>query len=434
MLSPAEPGPGVVRRILERLAHGAALALLAGLLVRSLSSQGQGPAERAGAGALPAALARWSTVDRPARVQAVVDGDIPPVALDWLAALVRTGTPVTWEGDPSPVAAVDDPVADPGGATRVRVAAPAGTEIVLEDAFGPLDSAATGPTGATFLARSAPSWIVARSGRLAARATVPDSLVFGRLLLLGRVGWESKFVAAALEERGWKVDARLALSPKGNVAEGGAVRLDTSRYSAVIVLDSLAPADLAAIGPYLRAGGGAILTAPSLRAPALRALGAARQGAGLRAAEPFDTSSPAPRSSLAVAPIADWPGQLVLESRDGQAAVAARRVERGRLVVVGYLDTWRWRMAGRGDAAGQHRDWWAGLVAGVAHVGREPRPVSGAGADEAPLAHLMDRLGPSSRPITGAAAGLSISNALLFGAMAGLFLLGWTSRRFRGAP
>ncbi len=430
MRSPAESRrPG-----LERLTHALALGILVWLLIRSLSGAGPGPRERSGTKGLAAALARWSTVDRPARVHAVVDGDVSPIGVDWLAALRRAGTPATWEGHPEPVAAVDDPVADPGGGSRVLVAARAGTRIALEDAFGPLDSVAAGPTGATFVVPSGPPWVRARAGILAARAATPDSLVFGRLLLLGRVGWESKFVAAALEERGWTVDARLALFPGRDLVSGRVERLDTSRYSAVIVLDSVAPSSLVGIGSYIRAGGGVILSGEALRAPALGALGAVRPGAALGAVEPFDTAAAQPRSSLGLLSIADRPGQIILERRTGQVAVVARRIERGRLVIAGYQDTWRWRMAGRADAAEKHRDWWAGLVSGVARVGRVPRTVTGGPVDEAPLAHLIDRLGPATPLAAGGEAGFSISNGLLFGMLAGLFLLGWTSRRLRGAP
>ncbi len=423
----------MARRALEGVAHTAALGLLAWLLLRTISAAGVGPPERARSSALPAALARWSTVDRPARVRAVVDGELSPAASDWLAALRRSGTPVAWEGAPAPVAAVDDPVADPAGAARVLVATPAGAPVVLDDRVGRLDSLTAGRTGAAFLVRSGPPWVRVRTGGLAASAAMRDSLVLGRLLLLGRVGWEAKFVAAALEERGWKVDARLALSPRGDVTQGGAARLDTNRYSAVIVLDSVASGELAGIQSYLRSGGGAVLTAAALRAPVLRALGAAREGAVLGGVEPFDTAAE-PRASLALVPIADWSGQLTLETRAGRPAVVARRVERGRLMIVGYQDTWRWRMSGRGDAAEQHREWWSGLVSGVARAGRAPRSAPADNVDEAPLARLMDRLGPAAPSEAAVGAGLAVSDGLLFGLMAGLLLLGWASRRLRGAP
>lgn len=433
MRSPADSGRATLRPRLEGLAHALGLGVLLWLLVRALTPAGSVPAARAGGGALPAALARWSTVERPAGAHLDLDGDLPPAALDWLVALARAGTPVSWSGAPAAVAAVNDPLADPTGGVRVMVAAPGGVRVSLDDGDGPLDSVTAASSGAEFVVRSGPRWIRARGGLLSARAATSDSLRLGRILLLGRVGWESTFVLAALEERGWKVDARLLLAPRGNVGDGSPVRLDTSRYSAVVVLDSVAPADLASIGPYLRAGGGAVVAATALRAPALRTIGAAPEGAALPPVEPFDTAAANPRSSLGLLPIGEWAGQVVLERRAGRPAVTARRIERGRLVLVGYQDTWRWRMSGPGDAAEAHRDWWAGLVGGVARVGRAALPPA-SNVDEAPLARLVDRLGPATAPTAVGAAGFAVPSRLLFGVMAGLLLAGWASRRLRGAP
>ena len=431
MRSPAESVG--VRRLLEGAAHGLALGILAWLLLGSLRGSGAGPAESAGTRSLPASLPRWSTVVRPDRVHVTIDGDVSPTALDWLAALVRTGVPVRWDaGRATPVAAVADPMTDPEGGTRVRAAAGAGTTVTLADGLGSLDSVSAALGGATFLARSGPAWISVRAGPLAARASVPDSLVLGRILLLGQVGWESKFVMAALEERGWRVEARLGLSPRGAVLQGAARLLDTSGYAAVIVLDSAPPGSLATVPAYLRSGGGVILATSATRAPALRGLGAAQLAATLPAREPFDTTGPDPRRSLGLVPIAEVPGQVALERRFGRAALAARRIERGRLLIVGYQDTWRWRMAGGGDAAQAHRAWWADLVGAVAYVGRIPRPLSAVGTDEAPFAHLVDRLGPPSAVGPGAGTA-GMSDGAMFGILAGLLVLGWASRRFRGA-
>jgi len=124
---------------------------------------------------------------------------------------------------------------------------------------------------------------------------------------------------------------------------------------------------------------------------------------------------------------------VALERRSGRAALAARRIERGGVLIVGYQDTWRWRMAGGGDAVEAHRTWWADLVAAVAYAGRIPRPLSAASTDEAPFAHLVDRLGPPSAPTGQTANPASISQSALFGILAGLLLLGWSSRRLRGA-
>jgi len=65
-------------------------------------------------------------------------------------------------------------------------------------------------------------------------------------------------------------------------------------------------------------------------------------------------------------------------------------------------------------------------------VGRIPRPLSAVGTDEAPFAHLVDRLGPPSAVGPGAGTA-GVSDGAMFGILAGLLVLGWASRRFRGA-
>lgn len=434
MRLPAESGRPGVRRWLEGVAHALALGLLAWLLADSLRAPGPGPAESVRTADLAASLRRWSTVAPPSRIHLTIEGAPTPAAIDWLAALARSGAPASWgAGDATPVAAVADPVADPAGGTRIRAAARAGEVITLADAFGALDSVSAGRTGTTFLARSGPQWVSGRAGVLTASTAVTDSLVLGRILVLGAVGWESKFVAAALEERGWRVDARLALSPRGNVVQGAAQPIDTARYSAVVVLDSSAPGNLAAIAPYLRSGGGVILTAAATRAPGLRGLGASSPAATIPAVDPFDTTAAQPRRSLGLVPVAVLPEQVVVERRGGQVAIAARRIERGRLLIVGYQDTWRWRMAGGGDAVEAHRAWWADLVSAVAHVGRVPRPPSAGGVDEAPYAHLVERFGPATVGDAVTATASRFSKPALFAILAGLLVLGWASRRLRGA-
>ena len=419
-----------MRIAFERFARGIALALLAWLLVRSLRAPA-GPADSSGVASLTPALRRWSTRVAPSAVHVRVDGALSPVQREWLAALAASGTRVTWSGTGlAPLAAVAEPVADPAGATRVLAAAPAGTVALLADEYGQLDSVRAGTAGAGFLARSAPNAVSVRAGALTARAATGDSLVLGRLLVLGRAGWESKFVVAALEERGWSVDARMTLSPRGDVVQGRTIPIDTARYSAVIALDSSALGAAGALARYVRSGGGLIIAAPVTAASPLAPLDAGAPRAELPATAPFDTVGD-PRNALALTPIALREGAVALERRAGDVAVAVQRVERGRVLVVGYADTWRWRMAGGSDAVEQHRDWWAGLVASVAHVGRIPRPQLTL-VDESPLASLVDRLGPAVTPVQAKAAG-RISSAWLFAVLAALLLGEWASRRLRGA-
>jgi hypothetical protein len=262
---------------------------------------------------------------------------------------------------------------------------------------------------------------------------VSDSLVLGRILLLGRAGWESKFVAVALEERGWKIDARLRLSPRGDVRQGAVTTVDTSRYSAVLVLDSIGTTEALRIAAFVRSGGGVILSGPAVGTPGLAMLAAGSPRRPEAGHEPFDTLAGEPRRELELIPVAPRPDAVVLERRGNLAAVLARRIERGRAVTSGYLDTWRWRMGGGATAVDAHRDWWADLVAGVAYTGRIARPADGV-TDEAPLATLITRLGPASSAPSSSDGTPPISRGVLFGLLMAALLIEWASRRLRGVP
>jgi hypothetical protein len=422
-----------VRVWLERCAHLLGIAIIAWFLADSLRPRpGVGP-EVVAAEGLAAELRRWSTVAAPGEVHLTLDRAVPPAHREWLAALAAAGTRVTWDGDSVPPLAVAlDPVPDPDGGTRIWAAAPPGRVLVLEDDVGAIDSVAAGKTGARFSTSSPLRAVRVRSGGFVAESVLRDSISFGRVLVVGKVGWESGMVTAALEERGWEVDARLALSPKGDVVQGAPPEeLDPARYSAVVVLDSAALVGPARLVRYVREGGGLVITARAASAAALAPLRVGRAGRIVAPVEPFDTSAADPRRSLGLTSIVPAGDAVPLELRDDLVAVAARRVDRGRVVLVGYDDTWRWRMAGGADALEEHRAWWAALVASVARVDRTPLPAS---ADEAPLAAMVQLLGPSSARPAGAAAAGRLSHGWAFAALAVALLLQWLSRRLRGAP
>jgi hypothetical protein len=429
-------GSGGFRVWFERAAHVLAVAAIGWLLVQALRGRVTARAETADVQALPVQLVRWSRVAAPVRVHVRVDGALTPVQRDWLVALGGVGTAVSWEGRGlEPLAVAADPVADPAGGTRVLVAAPWGTRVVLADRLGTLDSVEAEAAGARFLVRSGPAAVQVQVGPLLARSAVRDSLVLGRLLVLGRVGWESKFVIAALEERGWQVDARLALSPRGDVVQGTTVPLDTGRYAALIVLDTAGLAGAPPLARYVERGGGLVVTARAAVAPALASLVPSAAEPPLPAVEPFDTTLAEPRRALALTPIRLGADAVPIERREAFVAVATRRVGRGRIAMVAYPDTWRWRMGGTTGALEEHRSWWAGLVAGVAHAGRVPRPLD-APLDKAPFARLIDRLGPPSpeRSPSSIATGPTIAPKWLFAVLGMALLLEWLSRRLRGAP
>jgi hypothetical protein len=104
----------------------------------------------------------------------------------------------------------------------------------------------------------------------------------------------------------------------------------------------------------------------------------------------------------------------------------------GRVVQLGYDETWRWRLAGTGDAPAAHRDYWSAVVTAAAY--RAAKPIATANVnDAAPLASLYADLGAPSVP---RAAPLHISAGLrwwMFALLALLLLAEWTSRRLRGA-
>ncbi len=420
--------------LLERVARGTALLMLLVLVFEAFRDRAVPVHAVVRSPDLPGALTRWSTSTAPAGVHVRAEGAFAPFARDWLSALPGAGTGVTWEGaGPAPIALAAEPVADPEGGTSAWIAAPAGASVTVEDEAGRLDSIRSGNGGARVLVRSGPTELLARSGATVARSAVSDSLVLGRLLLLGRAGWESKFVAAALEERGWKLDARLRLSPRGDVRQGAATTIDTTRYSAVLVLDSVGTAEALRIAAFVRAGGGVILSGAALRTPGLAVLAAGSPGRPVPGREPFDSSSTEPRRGLELNPVTPRPDAVVLERRGNLVAIAARRIERGRAVTSGYLDTWRWRMGGGEAALREHRDWWAGLVAGVARTGRIARSAEGF-PDEAPLATLITRLGPAGSAPASSDAAPPISRGFLFALLMAALLAEWTSRRLRGAP
>src|SRR5690606_11885580 len=146
------------------------------------------------------------------------------------------------------------------------------------------------------------------------------------------------------------------------------VRPDTARHAAVVVVDSSAAPHATAIARYVRMGGGLVLLPEALTLAPFRALAAGARGPAPRAG-PGRPPSEEPPHGLAPVPVASpRPDARVLEARDGAVAVAARRVGAGRVVQVGYVDSWRWRLAGRDDAVAAHRAWWSALVSGVAYA------------------------------------------------------------------
>ncbi len=418
---------------IEWALHAVALAGVAWAIWWCVPTGGGSGAEVAEPGAVRAALARWSTTDPVSAVHARFNPAPDGMERDWLRALRGAGVRVGWETRATTLGATAvgaEPVADPRGVVRVAVAAPPGATVVIGDRLGPIDSARVSRDGVVAFRVPGPvAGVRAAVGTVQATAGAIDSLVMRRILVLAHAGWEGKFVARALQDEDWLVDVRFGVSPKGDVESSRSFVIDTARYAAVVAVDSGASGHASALERYVASGGGLILgprdaaavpsLAPGESAPEMRGL-----------AELQDS---APSSGLVLAPVVNQvPGAVVLERRDSLVTVAARRVERGRVAQIGYGDTWRWRMQAGDSGAEGHRAWWARMVAAVAYapvIERDPI----AGADPAPLATTIDRLGAPSVLAGGGHRGADEGlPAWLFAAIVVALVAEWASRRMHG--
>jgi len=430
MLSRAER----MRRVGELALRVIAMAAIASLLWRAIR-----PPAVAGVdvvrGDLQRALVRWTLAPAP-EVRVVLDAVPDPRTRDWLGAVGRAGGSVQWS--PSrpfgAAAVVAEPAAEPNGATRVRLASATGEAVSVADDAGAIDTLPRG--GQREMELGVVAGAVRASGAtFTATSEARDSVVLRPVLVLGAAGWESKFTIAALEERGWRVASRVRVAPGIDVTQGPLGAIDTARYAAVIVLDSVAGSASQEIARYARAGGGVILGGSSSRKGGFAAIAPGRASARVAGVAGAVTSA-APRTGLGGFPVSS-PGAdaVVLESRDDMVMIAARRVDAGRVMQVGYDETWRWRMAGGDESAAAHREWWSRLVAAVAYAPLIPRGSGMTSIDETPLASLVEALGPPTtmdgRPATRT--DRARVTWMLFLLAAASLLVEWTSRRFRGA-
>jgi len=416
-------------------------AVTFGLIGWVLGQAARSPSPRSGRDAaddrsLPIALARWTRSGDADSVHASLASPPDELRRRWLAALARSGVVVGWSSrDTTPVALAVEPTGDPAGGMRVRAAAPSGTRIVLGDGLGSIDtmSMESAATAARLAVTSGVLTAAPAGGGARAAALPTDSLAPRTVLVLGRAGWEGKFVIAALEERGWTVAARLHVAPGVDVTQRTPTPLDTAHLAAVIALDTTAARDAAALRAFVRSGGGLILAGEAARAPSLAPLSAGavgdRVGAAMLAFAAND-----PRRALGFWPIAPLARGAVVLERNGQRIVAAgRRLGAGRVLQLGYDDSWRWRMSGTGDAPGAHRAYWSQLVTSAAY--RPVVPLAPTAGDPSPRAASIALLGPPTPPPTTRVAAES-AGPFAWWAMVLLLalLLGeWASRRLRGA-
>jgi len=409
-----------------------ALGALLWLTVEALSRRSARTSVELTEALTEAVLARWSTTPPADTLSLSLRAAPAPLIRDWLVALRRADIGVRWSDDgivPLMIEAERRP--DPAGVVTLRVTGPVGAAVLLSDDLGPLDSLTLGVLGASVRLAAVAGTVRATIGsgdrRVMASATPPPIVNRRHLVLLGAAGWESKFVAAALEERGWAVDSRLAVAPGIAVIQGKPFPLDTARHAAVIALDSTAAAYAGAIVNFGRQGGGVVLGPDGASgAASLRALAPGRGGVRVHPA-PL-SGRPASRERLGLHDLAPLVADAIpLERRGVHVAVAVRRAGAGRVAQVGYLETWRWRMEGGTDGVAAHRTWWAALVASVAYGSESD--AGGTGGDPAPRAALISALGdpvpPASRsPRTLFPFALAVLGFGMFGE--------WLSRRLRG--
>ena len=382
-------------------------------------------------------LKKWSTQPTaPSGIQIQLDSMPSRLERKWLAALEGAGSRVSWSGDLAALMVGAEPVASPAGGTKVFIGTRSGPAVVIGDDVGVIDTVRASNAGASLMVNSVAGEISARVNGSAASTVQRDSLVLHRILVIGSAGWESKFVIAALEEEGWKVDALVRVAPGVDVTQGASAVIDTARYSAVIALDGTVAPYAGRIIQFARMGGGVIL-APA--AATLEAMTPLRAGVPARAAlAPIIASSGSVSlATLPLVPITSLRGDAVaLDKRGGDVAVAAMRIGIGRSVQIGYQDTWRWRMTGSDAAVQDHRDWWTGLVSDVAYAPRIPRPAAvGVAVDEAPMIGLVAAIGKKATVTPRSTFSDTVPDwmALLFVILSLALLAEIASRRLRGA-
>lgn len=415
------------RRRLEIGCRIGAFALLGWLIGTSVFPVPRRVVERASSADLATRLPSWTRMPSSVSLHASIDAAPSPFAIAWLAALRHAGHGVSWSGSPPAAAVAAESMVEPNGGIRVNVAAPGGSRLTLADAAGTIDSARVANLGATFITPLSIDSLFVEVDRQRLVLGRPADVVPRAVLVVGDAGWEAKFVASALEESGWKVVTRFVVAPGVDVRAAEQPQIDTAYLSAIVAIDS----SIAALGPavqrFVEQGGGLVLAGSSARTRTVAFLAAGPVGPRIRRnVAATDTIGLGTTGYFPVASVRE--DAVAIDRRSGGVAVAARRVGAGRVVQIGYDDSWRWRMAGAPGSEAAHRAWWSRVVSSVAYA-----PVAFAGETrtfDAPVATLFGRLGPP-RPAP-AASRANVDPRILLAIMLVLLLVEWTSRRLRG--
>ena len=423
-----------LRRAGEWVVRALLVALIAFALWRALHEAPPGAKARVVRSRdLPRLLDEATRDARVGAIELTVDSLPTPVQRAWLAALRGAGVSVRWRGALPALAASAERVREPGAAVQLLLASDSGAVVSVTDSAGALDSLRMRSGGGMLEAADVVGPVHARVGAYVASVAVPVAAARRDVLVLGRASWESKFVLAALGEAGWRVRARLPAAPGVAIVDAGLLPIDTSRYDAVVALDSTA-ADLApAIARFVGQGGGLVVAGDATRLESFRGITPARAGARRPGRILLDADSTT-RADLPLRPLGALRGDAVeLERQSGGIAAVVRRAGAGRALAVGYDESWRWRMLGGASGPAAHRRWWSRMVGVVAPDHDVPRTAS-VGGDGAPVAALVSALGPPS-PAASVGDG-SRSDALpvaLLVLLALALLAETASRRFRGA-
>ena len=417
----------------EWLLRAALVALLATALWRALRERPAAAATRVvRTSTLARALHDATTGDRIGAVDLEVDSMPAAAHRVWLGALRAAGVSVRWRGTPPALGIATERVREPDAPVRVLLAADVGAALALSDSAGVLDTVRAERGGATLEAPDVVGAVRARRGAWSVEAAPPPAAAPRAVLVLGRAGWESRFVLAALGEAGWSVRARLPAAPGVAASDAGLLPIDTARYDVVVALDSSA-ADLApAVARFVGTGGGLVAAGSATSLDALRGVLPARAGARLPGRILLDTDSVTP-AALPIRPLTALRSDaLALERHPAGVASAVRRAGPGRVLAIGYDESWRWRMLGGASGLPAHRAWWSRMV-GLVAPERESRG-STSGAEAAPVAALVSTLGPPTIAVVPPASRSTDALPLWLLALISAALLAETaSRRFRGA-
>ena len=415
------------RRRLELGCRIGAFALLGWLIGASIFPAPRRVVERASSAELQTRLSSWTRTPASVALHANLGAPPSPLAITWLAALRHAGHSVTWSGSPAPAVVVAEPVVEPNGGVRVNVAAAANSRLTVADVAGAIDSARVSGLGATFTLPIAVDSVSVRVDAQTVTVARPADVAPRAVLVVGDAGWEAKFVAGALEERGWKVFTRFAVAPGVDVRASGQPQVDTAHLAAIVAVDSSIVTLGAAVQRFVEQGGGLVLAGSAASARTVSALAAGSVGPRVRRnVAANDTLGLGTTGYFPVASVRE--DAVVLERRASGVAMAGRRVGLGRVLQIGYDDSWRWRMAGASGSEAAHREWWSRVVSSVAYA-----PVTSNGRAmtfDAPVASLFKRLGPP-RPAP-VAARATVDPRVLLAIVLLLLLVEWTSRRLRG--